>query len=146
MHSQFRIDMLRERSRELAAQANRARLLTAEPSREGIADEVVSLRVCRVSDDPILERLAALEGRELPAGRHLVAEVDGEVVAALPLAGGELLADPFRPTAHLLPLMRRHAATFYVSPRKRRARFNHWLAYSRTTTRSSSGFRRPAGG
>ena len=86
-----------------------------------IADEAVSLRLSDRSDDRILEQLAALEGRELHGARHLLAEVDGEVVAALPLAGGEPLADPFRPTAYLLPLMRQYAATLSAPLRTRRA-------------------------
>ena len=92
-----------------------------------ITEEPVSLRLSRGSDDPSLERLAALEGRTVPRGRHLLAETDGEVVAALPLAGGQLLADPFRPTAHLLPLMRRRAAQLDATPSPRRALnvFNH---------------------
>jgi hypothetical protein len=79
-------------------------------------EEAVALRLYEVADDPMLEQLAALEGREVQHGRHLVAEVDGEVVAALPLAGGEPLADPFRPTAHLVPLMRRRAAQLSAPP------------------------------
>jgi hypothetical protein len=116
MHPQFRIEMLHERSRELTNQIDRGRLLTAERTRDEIAEEAVSLRICRVSDDPSLERLAALEGQAVPHGRQLLAEVDGEIVAALPLAGGAFLGDPFRPTAHLLPLMRQRAAQLYAPP------------------------------
>jgi hypothetical protein len=36
--------------------------------------------------------------------------VDGRLVAALPLAGGHMLADPFVRTAHLLPLLELRAA------------------------------------
>jgi hypothetical protein len=92
-----------------------------------IADEAVSLRLSRASDDPSLERLAALESRKVPRGRQLLAEVEGEVVAAVPLAGGEPLADPFRPTAHLLSLMRRRAAQLYApqSPHKALDVFNY---------------------
>jgi hypothetical protein len=114
MHPEFRIEMLHERSRELTNQINRSRLLTAEPTRDEIAEEAVSFRLSRASDDPSLERLAALEGRAMPHGRQLLAEVDGEVVAALPLAGGAFLGDPFRPTAHLLPQMRRRAAQLHA--------------------------------
>lgn len=129
-HPQFRIDTLHERSRELAHQIDRTRPLADEPTREQIADDDVSLRLCRVSDDPILERLAALEGREAPQGRHLIAEIDGGAVAALSLGTGEFLADPFRPTAHLLPLMRRHAAQLDAPARPRKALvvFNHRFA------------------
>jgi hypothetical protein len=65
----------------------------------------LELRLCRVGDDPDLERLAALDGQPLPFGRFVVAVVDGRLVAALPLGGGRLLADPFVPTAHLLGLL-----------------------------------------
>ena len=91
----------------------------ATKSARGTSDEAVSLRLGRVSDDLILEQLAELEGRELRDAFHVVAEVHGEVVAALPLAGGEPLADPFRKTSHLLPLMRQYATTI-MPPRNRR--------------------------
>jgi hypothetical protein len=114
MHPQFRIEMLHERSRELANQINRSRLLAAEPTRDEIAEETVTFRVSRVSDDLSLARLAALEARAVPRGRQLLAEVDGEVIAALPLVGGAFLGDPFRATAHLLPLMRPRAAQLHA--------------------------------
>ena len=64
------------------------------------------IRYAEDRDAAALERLAQLEGRHLPAGRVLLAEVEGEVLAALPLAGGPPLADPFRPTASLVELLR----------------------------------------
>ena len=39
-------------------------------------------------DDAALERLAILDGRPLPRGRYVVAEVDGDVVAAISLVSG----------------------------------------------------------
>jgi hypothetical protein len=62
-----------------------------------------------VHDDDALERLASLEGRPLQDGSFVVAEVGGRLVAAAPLDGGFPLADPFAPTAHLLPLLRLRA-------------------------------------
>jgi hypothetical protein len=41
------------------------------------------------------------------------------VVTALRLRGGEPLTDPFRPTAHLLPLLRLRAAQLERQPRAR---------------------------
>lgn len=70
----------------------------------------IELRLCRVADDPELEELAELAERPLPFGRFIVAVVDGRLVAALPLAGGHVLADPFVRTAHLLPLLELCAA------------------------------------
>ena len=74
----------------------------------GTAEPVV-LRLCRVTDDPQLETLASFDGARLVAGRYVIAEVNGRIVAALPLAGGDIVSDPFRRTAHLLPLLRMRA-------------------------------------
>ena len=119
MHPQFRIEMLHDHLRELEQAAHRSRLLADRPEPAPVTAEAVALRLCSVGDDDALERLAALEGRRVPAGRHLVAEVGGELVASLPLLGGRPLADPFRPTAHLLPLLRLRAAQLEGQPRAR---------------------------
>ena len=69
------------------------------------ADSIL-MRRSEPSDGAALERLAALETRRLPDGVFLVAEVDGEVVAATPLdADAETLSDPFRHTAHIRELL-----------------------------------------
>lgn len=119
MHPQLRIDLVRAHTRALEQAALRARLLATEPAPAPVADEPVALRLCRVSDDDVLERLAALEGRQAPSGRFLVAEVRGEIVAALPLLGGEPLRDPFARTAHLLLLLKLRAAQLDAQPRAR---------------------------
>jgi hypothetical protein len=72
--------------------------------------EPVLIRYSRDEDWPALERLGALNGRTLAAGSFLLAEVDGELVAAAPLdLDEEPLSDPFRPTASLLELLRLRA-------------------------------------
>jgi hypothetical protein len=119
MHPQFRADLLHERSHQLELDVRRTFLLTSRTQPAPINDENVSLRLCSVHDDAALERLAVLEGRPSPRGRFVLAEVNGAVVAALPLSGGEPLADPFRPTAHLLPLLRLRAAQLDGHPRAR---------------------------
>jgi hypothetical protein len=65
----------------------------------------VVIRAARGSDGPALRRLAELDSRELPAGDLLVAETDHEVVAALAVATGERVADPFRRTADVVDLL-----------------------------------------
>jgi hypothetical protein len=80
----------------------------------------VELRLCRVADDPELEELALLAERALPFGRFVVAVVDGRLVAALPLAGGRALTDPFVRTAHLLPLLELRAAQLREPASRRR--------------------------
>jgi hypothetical protein len=102
MHPQFLQMTIEEHEREIRRRARN------ESLRRELAEalpESVLLRLCTIADDPVLDRLAELEGRPHPLGRHVVAEVEGSVVAALPLAGGPALADPFRPTAQLLPLL-----------------------------------------
>src|SRR4051794_23668877 len=65
----------------------------------------VLIRAARGSDGAGLERLAALDSAAVPAGALLVAESDGELVAALAPATGERIADPFRRTAALVELL-----------------------------------------
>jgi hypothetical protein len=65
----------------------------------------VQLRVCTVADDEALAELAELAERPLPDGRLVLAIVRGRIVAALPLAGGEPIADPFVRTVHIIPLL-----------------------------------------
>lgn len=68
------------------------------------AREVV-LRLDRPDDRDALERLAELDSRSLPEGSFVVAVVDGELVAAVPVdMPVRALADPFRPTASVVAL------------------------------------------
>ena len=71
----------------------------------------VLIRAARGSDGPALEALAALDSATVPAGSLLVAEADGELVAALSEASGERIADPFRPTRDVLSLLELRAAS-----------------------------------
>lgn len=63
------------------------------------------------ADQSAIYRLAALDSQAAPRGQVLVAEVEGSIIAAAPLAGGSVIADPFLPTRHLvgsLKELRRH--------------------------------------
>jgi len=60
-------------------------------------------------DTDALARLAQLDSAPRPTGAMLVAELDGEIVAAVPFDGGRAIADPFRPTAAIVELL--HART-----------------------------------
>jgi hypothetical protein len=70
----------------------------------------VLIRAARGSDGPALLDLAALDSALLPQGELLVAEADGELLAALEPASGRHIADPFRPTADLVRLLARAAS------------------------------------
>jgi hypothetical protein len=65
----------------------------------------VVLRTATLQDGPAVAELAELDAARRPEGAVLVAEVDGDIVAALPVDGGRAFADPFRPTAHLVDLL-----------------------------------------
>jgi hypothetical protein len=68
-------------------------------------DDGLTVRAATRRDSEAVRLLAALEGVEMPAGPVLVAQVGDEVMAALPLAGGRALADPFSHTKHLVALL-----------------------------------------
>ena len=70
----------------------------------------VTIRLSYPDDAGELARLAALDESPLPAGRMLVAEVEGTPRAALPLSGGPAIADPFYPSAGLVSLLELRAA------------------------------------
>jgi hypothetical protein len=126
-HPEFRQLLLHEHQIDIDRGVQRAYLnrRNAEAYTPAINNEPVVLRLCCVHDDSELDRLAVLEGRPAPKGRFVVAEVGGVVVAAHPLGGGDALADPFRPTAHLLPLLELRARQL-GSERSRRSRLAAW--------------------
>jgi hypothetical protein len=83
----------------------------------------VTLRFAFPDDVESLARLAALDSADPPVGTVLLAEVEGELHAALSLADGRVVADPFQPTAELLELLRARARQLSragASPRRRR--------------------------
>jgi hypothetical protein len=104
MHPFISETMARTRERELA-RATKDAYRRQDPVVRRSAREPVLLRMTTVGDAEAIVRLAALECMPVPDSRCVIAEVDGTVVAALPLRGGRVIADPFRPTAHLVPLL-----------------------------------------
>lgn len=88
----------------------------------------VTVRLADYGDSAALVRLAGLDSAAYPEGPTLVAEVDGEIQAALPVDGGPPIADPFRPTAGLVEMLRLRAEhlrgeqpSVFASPRVARA-------------------------
>ena len=66
----------------------------------------IAIRRAEPADGAALARLEGLAERRLPAGPLLVAEVDGELIAAAPEAGGPVVSDPFRVTLDVAELLR----------------------------------------
>ena len=72
-------------------------------------DDSLTVRAATRRDADALRLLAALEGVTMPTGEVLVAQVGGDVVAALPLDGGRAIADPFRRSAEFVDVLRLRA-------------------------------------
>jgi hypothetical protein len=70
----------------------------------------VTIRHAFPDDALALLRLAALDSSEPLAAPALVAEVDGELRAALSLRDGHAISDPFRRTRALIDLLQARAA------------------------------------
>jgi hypothetical protein len=92
-------------------------------------DSQILIRPGYADDELALMRLAALDSAAgPPPAPLLVAEVDGELAAALSLREGSSIADPFRPTAQIVVLLRAHAAATTPAPRRRRRALRLGLA------------------
>jgi hypothetical protein len=85
----------------------------------------LTIRMAYPDDRSALVRLATLDSRRLPSGPLLVAEVEGELWAAAPLHGGEVIADPFHPSGPLVALLRARCAQLTApAPSRRRRRLS----------------------
>ena len=124
VHPELLRELARARMEELRLDAV-AHSRAAEVPRVRTDLGSIALRLCRVGDEQALARLAALEETTVPSGQLVVAEVDGRIVAALPLAGGAPLRDPFVRTAHLLRLLELRVAQLTPANSKR-ARLRPW--------------------
>lgn len=120
-HHDFREALLSQQRLRLELASRRSYASERRSAARPVVDEPVFLRLCRVDDDPALERLAQLEGTQVRPGRYVVAEINGTIVAAQPLDGGAPIADPFRKTGEMLPLLRLRVQQL-ACPTGRRAR------------------------
>ncbi len=68
-------------------------------------DHEVTIRLAHDGDGLALGRLAQLDGTLHSGVPALVAEVEGRLVAALPLDGSRPFADPFERTAQLVAML-----------------------------------------
>ncbi len=137
MNSQLTYLIAQERIAELQRAAERTRLerdagtggrSRRRPGAEQSArDEPVTLRLGSAADENALARLSALDSSAAPAGPVLLAEVDGQLLAALGLSDGTAVADPFHRTADLIDLLRARARQLDGNRRMRRSgRLRSW--------------------
>jgi hypothetical protein len=86
-------------------------MMTMTPARSPLDDGLaITIRFAYPDDDGAVARLAALDSQPVPGGSLLVAEVAGELWAAVTVGGEPVcVADPFRHTAALVELLRERA-------------------------------------
>ena len=95
------------------------------------------IRQATVDDERALLRLAELDGRRPLSRPVLIGEIGGIPAAAVSLADGQIAADPFQPTAHLVPLLgiRFRALRAFEQqpslPARLRANMSGWKARNR---------------
>ena len=80
------------------------------------APQDVRFRLADCTDAAALLRLAALDSAAVPTSPLAVAEVGGELVAALSVNGGHAIADPFHRTASLIEMLEVWVAPLRESP------------------------------
>jgi hypothetical protein len=80
----------------------------------------IKIRLTGPEDARALHRLAALDSSSVPSGWMLLAEVGDEPWAAVEVRTGIAVADPFRPTADIVELLRMRAARLRGDEQRRR--------------------------
>lgn len=115
--AQAKVDDLRR-----AADAYRLAHGHAQAEQPVAVDRSVTLRFGSPADQGALAQLAELDSSMPPVEPVLLAEVDGQLRAALALITGAVIADPFYPTAGLIDLLRARARQLHANSRIRRSR------------------------
>jgi hypothetical protein len=112
-------DLRADGTRRRLAGRSRRRWGTSSPHRRPVATAAYGERIAgyrarltirrldREGDRAAIDRVAGRDSADVPEGELLGAELDGELVAAMPMDGGRVVADPFAPTAEAVVLLRR---------------------------------------
>jgi hypothetical protein len=75
------------------------------------------IRLAHDDDHDALRAIAKLDGKRPIEGRALIGEIDGRPAAAWSIEDGRAIADPFRPTSHLLVQLRMRASSLKTHER-----------------------------
>lgn len=81
-----------------------------------VAESTLVIRIATRLDHADVRRLAELDSARPLRGTVIVAQADGRIDAALSLEDGRAVADPFRPTAGLVEVLRARAARLAGMP------------------------------
>ena len=87
----------------------------------------ITIRRATTADEFYIRRLAVLDSSSPPTGDVLLAEMDDELWAALSVETGAAIADPFRPSADLVELLRLRAGSVHGEARGRGRARTHLL-------------------
>jgi hypothetical protein len=89
----------------------------------------ITLRCAVARDDSELSRLAALDSAAPLAPPVLVADLEGQLLAAISLADGAVVANPFQPTVALVELLRARERQLRGGPfqHRPRPRLRAWM-------------------
>lgn len=71
--------------------------------------QILAIRLATDADAADLQRLVALDQRTMPQGKVLLGIVDGETRAAVSVADGGTVSDPFHATADVVALLKLRA-------------------------------------
>jgi len=93
------------------------------------------IRQATIDDQTALERLAALDSQRALSGSALIGEIDGTPAAAISLTDGRVVADPFKLTAQLVPvlMMRRRSLLAFAERPSLTARVKAAMAPAHAT-------------
>jgi hypothetical protein len=123
-----RLELAAAHADELRRVGAKSRTPTPGSPRDGaVSDLAIVIRPNRRDDERALARLAGLDSAAVPDEPLLVAEVGGQLRAALSLRDSAVIADPFRHTAQLVTLLQMRAEQLRAEPSGR----GRWLARAR---------------
>lgn len=112
-----------------AGARRRRRPSSSDSLRDGAVSELaIVIRPSRPEDHRAVALLAGLDSAAVPAEPLLVAEVSGELRAALSMRDDAVIADPFHRTAQLVTLLQTRAEQLLAD----RSTSRRWLARVRS--------------
>jgi hypothetical protein len=93
-----------------------------------MAFDASAIRPATAADARALARVAALDSQRPLAAPVLLAEEGGVAVAAISLADGRVVADPFRPSAAAVAGLRARVRALHAARPRRRSRWRARVA------------------
>ena len=119
MNPHLNYSTIKQRIADLSRGGKRAKVATYGQN-NGDSHRSVTIRPSTHADFASIRMIAELDSQQPPNPPFLVAEADGEIVAALAIEPGIIVANPFRHTAHVVALLRLRAQQSAVTVRPER--------------------------